>query len=214
MMISHRPIGPSTNRASPLARSVIFFFAAVFGTTCDSLMSSVAQATGLLLARTGRWPALPASRAGVEVQIHGVERQADSHEVTHVDPHSGLGMIYVHVVCLYRQVEFHGFFQHLIAQVLVRLSHSVRAACKICHVSLQLHVVEVDGCEHCAESCERGKDRQGGRDAPARYLVHVRSPESFAVAQSSAQMSSECGVHSALDMPEICNSSSFSVPWP
>src|SRR5215471_18671515 len=148
------------------------------------------------------------------MQIHGIKRQADANEVAHIDPEIVSSTIDMHVVCLHGKVELSGFFQDVSAQVRVRLETRVFAVCKICHVPLQLKIVNVDGREERSECRQRSQYPNRRRDSLAGYLVHVRSAESFPEAQSSAQMSSECGVHSALESPEICSSSSRSVPWP
>src|SRR5215471_8205641 len=122
----------------------------------------------------------------------------------------------MHVVCLDRQFQLRRPFQHLVAQRLVGLLLHCHSVCKICHVVLQLEVVEVDGTEQGAKTSQGGENGNRSRDAPTGYPVHLCLPVSSPVPQSSssAQISSECGVHSALAKPEICSSSSFSVPWP
>src|SRR5215469_6722011 len=106
----------------------------------------------------------------------------------------------MHVVCLDRQFQLRSPFQHLVAQRLVGLLLHGHSVCKICHVVLQLEVVEVDGTEEDAKTSQGDQNGNSSRDAPTGYLVHLRLPESSPVAQSSssAQISSECGVHSAL----------------
>src|SRR5215471_10970663 len=122
-------------------------------------------------------------------------------------------MLDMHVVCLYRQIELARFFQHVVDECLVGQLARARVACKICHIALQLQIVDVDRGEKGCESSKRGQHGDCSRDAPARDLGHVRS-DSLPVAQSSTQISSEWGVHSALVNPEIWSSSSFRVPCP
>ena len=81
------------------------------------------------------------------MQIDGIERKADTHEVANIDPQAIRQMLDVHVVCLYRQIQFARFFQDVAAQRLIALADGIRVVCKICHVVLQFQIVQVDRTE-------------------------------------------------------------------
>ena len=91
------------------------------------------------------------------MQIHGIKRQADANEVAHIDPEIVSSTIDMHVVCLNGKVELGGFFQDVSAQVRVRLETRAFAVCKICHVPLQLKIVNVDGREERSECRQRSQ---------------------------------------------------------
>src|SRR5215467_10690886 len=119
----------------------------------------------------------------------------------------------MHVVCLYREIQLMSLFHYILAQHLVGLILALRTMCNFCHVALQLQISGINRGKQDTEPQQRSKNRDRCGNSPARNGVHERS-DSWPGAVSSAQISSECGVHSAADMPEMCRSSSRSVPWP
>src|SRR5206468_955963 len=125
-----------------------------------------------------------------------------------------LRMVDLHVGCRYREIELAGFIQHQGAHRVVGLRLAGRSLCQAGNVILQLEVVEVDRRKQYREEPQDRENQDRRRDPPAREPVHVSLPDSLLEAQSSSHMSSECRVHSGPSSPEICNSSSFSVPCP
>lgn len=119
----------------------------------------------------------------------------------------------MHVVFPYRKIQFTGFIQYILAESLIRFILDVGTMCNFCHVRLQFEIPGINRGKQDSKPEQRGEDRNRSRDTPSGNGVHERS-DSLPGAVSSAQISSECGVHSADDMPEMCRSSSRSVPWP
>jgi len=134
---------------------------------------------------------LKATGARVEVEIDGVEREGDADEVADIDAEVIAYAIDMHVIGLNGEVEFTGFFQYVIAEGVVGRGRGVGGVCKICHISLEFEIVDVDGEEHDAESGEDSQDADRSGDAPAGDWVHWESSGSFPAETSSAQMSSE-----------------------
>lgn len=151
----------------------------------------------------------------MEMQIHGVSRKGHAHEVAYIDAQSPLEMLNMHVVGLYGKLEFVGSFQEDRADNLIRFRLIVYVVCNFCHGALEQEIAVINRSEDYGKSREDGEDQQGRDNAPGGNSVHERSPESLLGAQSSSQMSSECGVHSvSAHSASPTNSSSFNVPWP
>src|SRR5471032_1269255 len=121
----------------------------------------------------------------------------------------------MHVVCLHGKVQFLGLLEHAAPQSVVRSRLVFYALCNFYHVPLQFQIMEIDGSEGGRENSKKGQHSPGGHDASAGDRIHEGSPDSLLEAQSSSQMSSECGVHSApAHSASPTNSSSFKVPCP
>src|ERR1039457_1994531 len=224
-----RPVGPSTKRVKPLPcgmRSFIFcraVFSSAFGSTNDSLMwdgpssfvvcHASMQLTGRQTTKCDRLSHLPAAGTGVEVQIDGIAGQRDADKVADIDSEAFSRAHDLHVVCHYGKIQFAGSFQDDLAERFIGLFLTVRTTCNFLHVGLELEVIGVNRGEKGAETEQCGEHQHGGGDTPSGNGVHERS-DSLPGAHSSAQISSEFGVHSAAERPEMWRSSSRRVPWP
>src|SRR5215831_7160595 len=153
------------------------------------------------------------TRPGIEMQVYRIPGQAHPHYVAHVDVQASLLPLDVHVVFPYRKPQFMAFVENGAAERVVRPLLYVRTVCQAGHVVLQFEITKIIRREQRQEENQAGEDRDRRRDPPARNRLHGCSPGSLEDAQSSSQRSSEWGVHSGFSRPEICNSSSFRVPW-
>ena len=50
------------------------------------------------------------------MQVHRIARQGDADEVAHIDSETLRRMNDMHVICLYRKIQFVGFIQYVLAQ--------------------------------------------------------------------------------------------------
>src|ERR1017187_6999272 len=145
---------------------------------------------------------LPAAGAGIEVQVDGIPGDGDADKVADIDSEALRRANDMHVVCLYGKVQFACFIQYVLAESVIGLILAVHSACNFRHISLQFEVPQINRGEHGAETEQGGEDRRGSGDAPSGNRVHER-PDSLPGAQSSVQIFSELGVHSAPEMPEM-----------
>src|ERR1035441_6729114 len=104
---------------------------------------------------------LPAAGARVEVQVDGIAGRGDTYKVTDIDSQPLGRASNVHVICLYRKIQFVGLIQHVLAKSFIRLILAVHTACNFFHVRLQLEVVDINRGEHDAETEQR--DRKSTR---------------------------------------------------
>lgn len=147
------------------------------------------------------------------MQINGVSGERHPHEVAYIDAQRSLETLDMHVVSLNRKLEFARSFQEDRAENLIRLRRIVHVVCNFYHGALEQQIAVVNGSEDNRNRYEYGEDQQSRDNAPGGDAVHERSPESLLGAQSSSQMSSECGVHSvSAHSASPTNSSSFNVP--
>src|ERR1017187_2146775 len=133
-MMRMRPVGLRIRCVKPLPcgmRSFIFCladFSSDLATTGNSLMLA-AWAPRSWGNPPGRLPIgrslpscptsaspLPAAGARVEVQVDGIAGHGDTDKVTDIDSQPLGRAGNVHVVCLYREIQFAGLLQHVLAE--------------------------------------------------------------------------------------------------
>ena len=150
----NRPTGPSRNRASR----------AFLGTR--TFISLFFSRTFLILAR--RAGALTHTRAGVEMQIDGVNGKVDANHVANVDAQRLAGSLHLHVLCLHGKFKTGGLFDHPGTQKVVGFFTIFHALCNTFHILLQLVVADVVRGQPYGEESEAGENAYAGRQAPSR----------------------------------------------
>src|ERR1035441_8363704 len=77
---------------------------------------------------------LPAAGAGIEVQVDRIPGDGDPDKVADIDSEALCRPNDMHVVCLYRKIQFACFIQYVLAESLIGLIPAVHTPCNFRHI--------------------------------------------------------------------------------